>query len=137
MKFLIILTAICFAPFISRSQELEENAKYIKENYNAQYEKTIKKYSLQKWGEDFNMVVYEINKQSDALTEVLDNFESKYTSTFGNAIIKWSHPNCDKTNTKLWNKLQSLNIASLLNFECDWSMVKYEYDKQVKARKSF
>jgi len=25
----------------------------------------------------------------------------------------------------------------LLKLHCDWSMVKYEYDKQVKAKNSF
>jgi len=52
----------------SFSQELEENALRIKQDFNSGYENTIKKYALVKWKDEFTMVVYEINKQSDALT---------------------------------------------------------------------
>ncbi|MEY2811847.1 MAG: hypothetical protein RI991_842 [Bacteroidota bacterium] len=37
----------------SYSQELEENALRIKQNFNSGYESTIKKYALIKWKDDF------------------------------------------------------------------------------------
>ncbi len=121
----------------SYSQELEENALRIKQNFNSGYESTIKKYALIKWKDDFSMVVYEINKQSDAVTNIVEKFKSKNTTILYNAIIKWSQPNKAEANHKIWKELSSIDIATMLKFNVDWSMVEYEYDKQDKAANSF
>jgi len=33
--------------------------------------------------------------------------------------------------------MKTFGLKDLLKLHCDWSMVKYEYDKQVKAKNSF
>jgi hypothetical protein len=119
------------------AQELEPNALVIKDKFNYGYENTIKKYALIKWKEDFSMVVYEINKQSDALTNIVEKFKSKNTTILYNAIIKWSQPNKAEANHKIWKELTSIDLATMLKFNVDWSMVEYEYEKQDKAANSF
>lgn len=135
-KIIIFITLIAFS-VISYSQELESNALMIKEKYNTLYEKTIKKYALLKWKDDFNMVVYEINKQSDALVNIVDKFESKYTNILFKAVIKWSHEGKKEYNEKVWDNFKYLGISSMLELEVDWNMVQYEYEKQVKAANAF
>ncbi|MDP2386996.1 MAG: hypothetical protein Q8M29_11530 [Bacteroidota bacterium] len=135
MKKLVLL--LLFLPIISFSQELGENAKNIKDNYNSLYESTIKKYALKKWDDDFHMVVYEINKQTDALFNVVDNFQTKYSSILYKSLIKWSFDERAEYNKKVWDAIKTIDVPALLKCEADWSMVKYEYDKQVKALNSF
>lgn len=119
------------------AQELDSSAKYIKENFEADYKFSIRKHALSKWGEDFNMVVFEINKQSEALINLVSEFESKNTSIAYNAIIKWSIEGHESENDLIFKAIEKFSIKNLLKLNCDWSMVKYEYDKQVKAKNSF
>ena len=135
----IFTTILVLFLFINNSfsQELEENALRIKQDYNSGYENTIKKYALIKWKDEFSMVVYEINKQSDALTNLIEKFKSKNTTILYNAIIKWSQPNKAEANHKIWKELNSIDLATMLKFNVDWSMVQYEYEKQDKAANSF
>ena len=59
---------------MQKAEGLNPNATYIKKNHPTGYEKTIKMHALEKWGDDYSMVVYMINKQSDALVNLVDNF---------------------------------------------------------------
>lgn len=136
-KIFILIISIFVFVNNSFSQELEQNALRIKQDYNSGYENTIKKYALIKWKDDFSMVVYEINKQSDALTNIVEKFKSKNTTILYNAIIKWSQPNKAEANHKIWKELNSIDIVTMLKFHVDWSMVEYEYDKQDKAANAF
>lgn len=136
-KSIITILAFFFFTNFSFSQELEPNALLIKDKFNYGYENTIKKYALIKWKDDFSMVVYEINKQSDALTNIVEKFKSKNTTILYNAIIKWSQPNKAEANHKIWKELNSIDLATMLKFNVDWSMVQYEYEKQDKAANSF
>jgi hypothetical protein len=137
MKFILSILLLLCIKTTTEAQTLGKNALYIKTEYNSLYESNIKKYALLKWEDDFSMVVYEINKQSDALTDLVEEFESKNTNILYKAVIKWSHDTKSEGNIKKWNAITKCDLASLLKFECDWSMVLYEYQKQVKAKSEF
>lgn len=124
-------------PFTINAQGLNANASYIKDNYSSDYEATLKKYALNEWGNDFSMVVYEINKQADALFQLIDEFKSENTNVAFGAIQKWSREGYLNSNISLFKKMDTFGLKELLKLHCDWSMVKYEYDKQVEAKKSF
>lgn len=118
-------------------QELNENAQLIKERHTNAYESNIKKYALLKWKDDFSMVLYEINKQSDALTSIIEIFKPSNTQILYKAILRWSREGKQTTNSAKFSQITSIDYRNLLLLECDWSMVEYEYEKQVKAKDAF
>ena len=118
-------------------QSLSLNAQLIKQKYPSIYENNIKKYAMLEWKEDYAMVLYEINKQSDAVAYIFDNLKSDHTEILFRAILEWSREGKRTTNAKKLSELKSFYYHDMLDFECDWSMVKYEYDKQVKAKLAF
>jgi predicted RNA-binding protein len=136
MKRIILIFTLLCSYFLANAQ-LNGNANYIKEKFPSEYEKTLKKYALKEWNDDYSMVVYEINKQADALVQLVNNFESDNTQIVFNAIHEWSRDGYKNFNIEEFNKLTTFSIKNLLKLHCDWSMVKYEYDKQVKAKNSF
>lgn len=123
--------------FAIPADELSKNAKYIKANFADDYERTIKKNALNKWGDDFSMVIYMINKQSDALVELVETFRSDNTKIFFNAMFKWTIDGWEENNKKQAEELKDMSLANMMKFNCDWSMVLYEYKKQVKAKNAF
>ena len=131
---LLLLSAIAL-PIVS--QELGANAKYIKEKYPSDYTNTIRKYALKEWGDDYQMVVYEINLQCDALVELVNDFESENTNIAYKAIQEWSQDGYETRNSQEFQKLKVFGVEQLLKLHCDWQMVKYEYDLQVKAKNAF
>lgn len=137
MKKIIVLIGLVIFPCMNIAQKLNSNAHYIKMNHTTQYEQTLKKYALAEWGDDFSMVVYEINKQADALFALINEFKSKNTQITFKAIQEWSINGYKSRNSELFKKMETFNLENLLKMHCDWSMVKYEYSKQVKAKNSF
>jgi len=137
MKKLVLFFIAMLFTIVGKSQGLESNGRYIKNNYPDAYEKTIKKYALGKWETDYSMVVYEINKQSDALMGLINEFESDNTNIAFQAIQKWSIDGYKSSNIEKFRSIDTFDLKSLVKLHCDWSMVKYEYDKQVKAKNSF
>ncbi len=132
-----IIFALAIIPFLIKAQGLNSNGSYIKKNYPNEYETTIKKQALKEWGDDYSMVVYEINKQADALFQLIENFQSGNTNIVFNAIQEWSIEGFNSRNIKLFKEMKTFGLKELIKLHCDWSMVKYEYDKQVKAKNSF
>jgi len=137
MRTLIILISVILSTTIANSQGLNTNASYIKKNFPTEYENTLKKYALAEWNDDFSMVVYEINKQADAIVQLTESFESDNTNIAFKAIQEWSREGYLSNNIKIFKEMTSFGLKELLKMHCDWSMVKYEYDKQVKAKNSF
>lgn len=131
MKKLLIL--LLFLPLFSFSQ-LNSRAQAIKENSPRLYE-TIKKYSENKWNDDYQMVIYTINKQVDALMDISilmedDNFDG---NIWFNSIMKWAD-NPSKferyfNDGKLEEAIESIIIQ--------WDMVLYTYKKQLEAKLSY
>ncbi len=122
MKKITLIIAIVFSGMLMQAQELNENAKLLK-NGNEEVQEIyqqIRKFAVNKWDDEHNMVVYEINKQADAVFEFK---EATSSSTYDNdimkkALIKWSE------------KIDG-------EFMPDWNMLMYEYKKQLKAKNAY
>lgn len=137
MRKIIYSTLLLFLTFFAVGQELNSKASYIKKNYSLEYDETIKKHALQGWGDDFSMVLFEINKQADALFGLIEAFETENTSIAVKAIQVWSIEGYHNSNAIILKEMKTFELDQLIKLHCDWSMVKYEYDKQVKAKNSF
>lgn len=137
MRNFILLMSILLTTTIVKAEGLNSNASYIKKNYPTEYEQTLKKHALQKWNDDYEMVVYMINNQADALVELIDEFESDNTNIAFKAIQKWSIDGYMSSNIDKFKKISTFGLQQLIPLHCDWEMVKYEYDNQVKAKNSF
>jgi len=120
------------------AQELNTNAKMIKEKFNYEYENNFKSFALKEWKDDFAMVVYEINIQSDSYVEMMNKLKSEHTSIFLKALNEWSRDGYKEDNLrKIREDFKPTSINNFIKLKVDWSMVKYEYDLQVKAKESF
>ncbi len=137
MKTYTLLFILLFIAPWAYSQGLNATASHIRNNYEKEYEATIRKHALDKWENDYTMVVYEINKQSEALIDLIGKFEGKYTNIAYNAIKKWSFRGYENLNIQQWEKIETFGLKQLISMHCDWTMVLYEYNNQVKARESF
>ena len=134
---MIIIVLIFSTALLNFAQGLNSNANDIKKNYSSDYELTLKKHALEEWGDDFEMVVYEINQQADALIKLIDEFKSDNTNIAFKAIQEWSVDGYLNQNITKFKSIQTFGLKELLKLHCDWEMVKYEYDNQVKAKNSF
>ncbi|WP_345029294.1 hypothetical protein [Ravibacter arvi] len=137
MKLILFLIAIVFSSNLSNGQGLNSEAIYIKDNFPEEYENTLKRYALFEWKDDFSMVVYEINRQAESIVELVDSFDSDNTNIVYNAIQEWSRSGYLSKNIKIFSEMTDFSVKYLIKMHCDWSMVKYEYDRQVEAKNSF
>jgi len=138
MRKTVIITVLIFSTaLLTFAQGLNSNASHIKKNYSSDYELTLKKHALEEWRDDFEMVVYEINQQADALIKLIDEFKSDNTNIAFKAIQEWSVDGYLNQNITKFKSIQTFGLKELLKLHCDWEMVKYEYDNQVKAKNSF
>ena len=135
---LVILLNIFFLN-IGLAQELSINSKLIKEKYNYEYENIFKHYAVKEWEEDYAMVLFEINRQSDSFIELINKLKSENLPIFKNALLEWSREGYKEENIrKMKEEGNSIFLMSkLIKLKVDWSMVKFEYDRQVKAKDSF
>jgi len=131
-----ITILLAFVAFASNAQ-LNSQANYIKKNYPEQYEKNIKVHAIEKWGNDFQMVVYSINQQSESLHSLIMTFEPSNTNILFQSVLKWSQSGYSDKNETIFRDMKTFEYNSALMLHCDWQMVKYEYDNQVKAKSSF
>lgn len=136
MKFLLIL-ATTMASIFSYGQELNSNANNIKTNFPTEYQKTIRANAVAEWGSDHNMVVFQINLQSDELMTLLRTFKSVHSDILYNAIVNWSTAGYEAANKQIWNNMSTFSLANALKFNVNWQMVNFEYDMQVKAANAY
>lgn len=94
MKKLIFLLLL-LASTVVQAQSLNAEAKYLQKTEATQeaYQK-IENFAKNKWGRDYKMVVYEVNKQSKALVEILliitqNDDGSPEHQVLGDALRKW------------------------------------------------
>lgn len=132
----IVLIAILL-PMELLGQSLKGNASMIRSDYPDEYQKTIRQHAINEWGNEHDMVVYEINKQADALIELINSFESNNTNIAASAIEKWSISGHKRANMRKFKNMNTFNLDNLIKLHCEWDMVKYEYDKQVEAKNSY
>lgn len=137
MKKIVIIITMFSISITLNAQVLTSNASYIKNKFPADYEATLKKHAIEEWKDDFSMIVYEINKQSDALLKLIEEFKSENTNIAFKAIQEWSIEGFKDSNIIMFKEINTFGLDQLIKLHCDWSMVKYEYDKQVKAKNSF
>ena len=137
MRSIFFLTIIVFSSNLSNAQGLNSEASYIRKNFPEEYENTLKRYALSEWKDDFSMVVYEINRQAEAIVELVDSFDSDNTNIVYKAIQEWSRSGYLSQNIKIFSEMTVFSLKDLLKMNCDWSMVKYEYDRQIEAKNSF
>jgi len=112
-------------------------ANHLKENYPDAYANTIRKYAIQKWGDDYTMVKYAITRQADSINNIIKSFSPDDTTILYKAIIKWSRGGMIKHNVKTFKEIDSISYGNLLKMHCDWTMVDYQYKRQVAAKYSF
>jgi len=132
----IMILLMCFPTFII-AQSLSTSATYIKENFPEDYEKGIRQFAINQWGDDYEMVVYVINNQADKLVKLIDVFESEHTNIAFKAIQEWSVDGYLQANIKKFKEMDTFDLKSLIKINCDWEMVLYVYEKQVKAKSIF
>jgi hypothetical protein len=122
--FILFLLVIGFGLF---AEGLSVNAQTLKKGFPEEYE-VIKARAVADWGTNHNMVVYEISKQADALVDVLmiigDGCDSQL---MGESILQW-------TDDPEWFME---DMDSFMLIPTDWTMVLYEYKKQLEAKNSY
>jgi hypothetical protein len=138
-KLLLALLLNIFYLNIVFAQELSINSKLIREKFNYEYEYNFKYFAVKEWEQDYAMVLFEINRQSDSFIELINKLKSENLPIFKNAILEWSRDGYKEENIrKMREEGNSIFIMNkLIKLKVDWSMVKFEYDRQVKAKESF
>lgn len=119
MKKLIYL--LVFIPFVASAQ-LNEDATHFKHNQKEIFE-IMKSMAFEKWGKDYDMVVYRINEQSKSLTEFMHLYDfyikernEDAMKIMEDAAVKW----CDGPFKGIYSRT-------------DWCMVMYEVEKQLDS----
>jgi|GEM_PF-2607877 len=114
MKNILLVLVISLFGNIGYSQ-LSVESQTIKDSFPKVY-KMIKDFASRDWSGDHEMMVYAINKQSDAINKLGDIMRNKSydKSIMNQALINWT----DKGLT-------------------DYTMVLYEYNKQLRSKGAY
>ena len=131
MKKLLLL--LLLAPIFGFTQ-LNSNAKAIKQKSPELYE-TIKRFSENKWDDDYQMVVYTINNQIDAFIEMgnLMNGDKFDEVIWFKSLLKWSENPTKVEEELLDGKVQAALTSNIIQ----WDMVLYTYKNQLEAKLSY
>jgi len=132
-KLLILLIVVSISNTLF-AQKLEKNALYFKDNFSSLFQSNISKPAIEKWKDDSTLVYNEINKQSDALADLLVNFKPANSNILYKSVLKCSNKDKSIANEKKWSSIKKIGFGELLDLECDWIIVKKEYEKQVKVK---
>src|SRR5690625_1393466 len=119
---LMTIEVIMLVSLAGHGQELSREAAIVKEKGPKIYD-PIRSHAVEEWGSDHSMVVYTINKQVDAYLKWWRYYDSQDPDTderliMLKAMVDWKQ--CTKD-----------------EFCYDWPMVVYEFEKQIKAYKSY
>ena len=137
MKKTILLLTVLLWTVCSFAQELNQSAIFLKDHYPADYHNTIRTHAIEDWNDDYQMIVYTINQEANALVKLLILFETENTIIAYNAIVEWSHKGHEQGNISRWNSFTIMSTANLITLHCEWTMVLYIYEKQIEAKNSF
>ena len=120
MKKLFTILALTVT-FIASAQ-LNSTAQIVKDRLPIEY-KLIKKFAEDKWGQDFEMIVYTINEHADAMREFanITNAEGTDLRLMRDAYKKWTD--------------NSIIIEG--KPFVDYPMVVYTYKKQLEAKNQY
>ena len=122
MKKLTLITMGLLFTSLLFAGGLNANASELKENFTDIYE-AVKTRAVGEWGDDHRMVVYEINKQSDAIIEAALLLK-EYPEITVSALYKWADGDISRT-------------EDIYTFSVDWRMVVYTAKKQIEAEGSY
>ena len=134
-----MLVVLMFAVVVVMSfAELNNQSQVIKKNMPAVYT-CIKQDASQKWGNDYGMIVYEINKQSEAFFNIItiinsvngDDAKAGILQMFLTFVDKWTTAGYDAYNQKILNIGNTDN--NMLALHVDWTMIEYDMENQLKA----
>lgn len=140
MKKLLITIAILMLSIssVQSASKLNSNAKYLKLTYKTDYENTIRAGAVREWEGNHSMIVYEINKQSDALMYMARAKVNNHSEIFVKAIHEWSWDGEAMNNYDIISATKSGSWSKLfIKLKVNWSMVKYEYKKQLEASSAY
>jgi len=132
----IIQIILLLSLSIYANAQLNSSASYIKEKYPTEYENIFKKHAVEEWSTNYEMVAFMINNQADALVSLIKTFESDNTQIVFEAIIEWSFEGYENSNIKLFKEFDTFSLENLVKLHCNWEMVTYAYENQVKAKNS-
>lgn len=122
----ISLIMVMFLLFTSvNAVELGNSATGLKNNNPGIYE-IIKSQAIAKWDDNHSMIVYEINKQSDALF-ACDKLFDVHKDIAMKAVTKWYDGDISEID----------GTRSIYEYPINWSMVEYEIKKQTAAESSY
>ena len=119
MKKYILLTVLIIGMIANTFGQLSEYAQVAKDNNSPIYDQA-KDRAVEKWEDNHRMVVYEINKQIEAMVEAIS---LKRSTEFDEDIMLGA--------MHKWH--ETINGKDNYN----WSMVIYEYKKQVKSKNEY
>ena len=118
MKKTLLVLAVALISLTSYGQ-LNGNAKQIKELSELTY-LNIKSIAVDRFGNDYEMVVYTINLQSDAVFEYLEILNNK---NYDKGLMESMFPK--------W----SVEIGGTFFF--DYEMIVYNYNKQITSKEQY
>jgi len=130
LALLIIVTAL-------QAAGLNSNSVYFRDNYPEDYNETILKQAKIEWKIDAPMIVYKINRQCDALKRLL-SYEERYSQPklFITTLGQWSYEGEANANYEIiLDNNCDLTPGVLIKLKCDWTMMIYEFDRQLEALK--
>ncbi len=120
-----IITSLLILISLNSFGQLNTSAQSIKIEMPDSYT-AIKKWSEFKYGDNYKMVLYEINKQSDAFIQLIKiwdkGLDQDEKTMFVKALRKWRDISTDDP----W-----------ANYTVNWKMVLYEYSKQNEAKNAY
>jgi len=119
---LMTIAVILLVSIAGHGQELSREAEMLRAEEPKYYE-PIREMAVEQWGSDHQMVVYTINTQVESFFKWLDYYLSQESGTPERDILIKAMVNWNKGKEDEW--------------KYDWSMVVYEFEKQIKAYKSY
>ena len=125
IKFSLVVLFIVVGISALFSEGLNSYGRRVKDQLPDVYE-VIKIKAIKDWETDHEMVVYEINKQSESYFKMVST-EDIDINIFVSSLLYWADsPESVKAD------MEHLDI-----YPIDWEMVLYEYNKQVEAKNSY
>ena len=125
IKFGLVVLFIVVGISALFSEGLNSYGRRVKDQLPDVYE-VIKIRAIKDWETDHEMVVYEINKQSESYLKIVST-EDIDINIFVSSLLYWADsPDSVKSD------MEHFDI-----YPIDWEMVLYEYNKQVEAKNSY
>lgn len=118
-RFLVFLMMIVAISMVS-ADGLNKHAQGLKDNDPTVYE-IIKNRAVEAWSNDHQMVLYQINLQSDSLIGVAQKQDRIEPELLWSIFVRW----CDD---------DLYYYDNIMDAPIDWQMVEYEIDLQLQAK---